>query len=161
MYALNILTTRKTYMQVTLRPVCSSFISCKAILYNYLLWHWAQLYSILSTVDQNMIPVFEIYSKYDSTASNIGEIHRITFNLYMLSKFHYNYLQYILLKLRWPISWVNADGAIKITSSHNTFCMIFMNTFEIWMYDSKTLESKRSNMWTVKVINNAIFCIPL
>ena len=96
MYALNILTTRKTYMQVTLRPVCSSFISCKAILYNYLLWHWAQLYPILSTGDQNMIPVFEIYSKYDSTASNIGEIHRLTFNLYMLSKFHYNYLQYIV-----------------------------------------------------------------
>ena len=96
MYALNILTTRKTYMQVTLRPVCSSFISCKAILYNYLLWHWAQLYPILSTGDQNMIPVFEIYSKYDSTASIIGEIHRITFNLYMLSKFHYNYLQYIV-----------------------------------------------------------------
>ena len=95
MYALNILTTRKTYMQVTLRPVCSSFISCKAILYNYLLWHWAQLYPILSTGDQNMIPVFEIYSKYDSTASNIGE-HRLTFNLYMLSKFHYNYLQYIV-----------------------------------------------------------------
>ena len=42
-----------------------------------------------------MIPVFEIYSKYDSTASNIGE-HRITFNLFMLSKFHYNYLQYIV-----------------------------------------------------------------
>ena len=96
MYALNILTTRNTYMQVTLRPVCSSFISCKAILYNYLLWHWAQLYPILSTGDQNMIPVFEIYSKYDSTASNIGEIHRITFNLYMLSKFHYNYRQYIV-----------------------------------------------------------------
>ena len=95
MYALNIPTTRKTYMQVTLRPVCSSFISCKAILYNYLLWHWAQLYPILSTGDQNMIPVFEIYSKYDSTASNIGE-HRLTFNLYMLSKFHYNYLQYIV-----------------------------------------------------------------
>ena len=97
MYALNILTTRKTYMQVTLRPVCSSFISCKAILYNYLLWHWAQLYPILSSGDQHMIPVFEIYSKNNIFALNISaESYYWMYFVCILLKFHYNYLQYIV-----------------------------------------------------------------
>ena len=94
MYALNIPTTRKTYMQVTLRPVCSSFISCKAILYNYLLWHWAQLYPILSTEYQNLIPVLEIYLFYIFLFFTTESYYQIYF-VFILLKFHYNYLQYL------------------------------------------------------------------